>query len=67
MSNAHIDLIEENLLEILNDAHRSLESQNKVFPSNRFVDESKQHTKNIINKLARLTTHIGKLRPYLDD
>ena len=66
MSQIHIDLIEEKLLEILNEAHKSLEYQCKVFPSNRFVDQSKQHTKKIIEDLARVTTNIGKLRPLIE-
>ena len=58
----YFDNLEEKLLDSLSEATKSLDYLNKVFPSNTNVEQSKQHTKRLIETLAKSISHLGKLR-----
>lgn len=67
MSQARLDVLEENLLQCLSDATKSLDYQNKVFPTNTNINESKNYTKRIIETLAKNISHVGKLRSEINN
>lgn len=61
----HLDSAEQNLLELLREAHQSLEHANKVWPQNSNVNQSKESLKKVIQIATQALVSVGKARSDL--
>ena len=60
--NAHLDVLEERIMEMIKEAHQGLEHANNVWPENSNVKEAKKNFTKVIQRGTQALISLGKAR-----